>query len=254
MKHLYLIILAVMALSAATAMADDNRTYVSPTTNVTDLEDDIRYQEDLMAEKQDSIDELNAQIQALKQRLDSINALEKDVKGQISALEKMRKALENDIKVADKTRRNVHETRDYLVFDQEIQDVLLNPYNKLDVENALRSFEGMETKEVLKKRELLENYGRYTIDMRKFLEKQRSVFANLRWATQGADSDAYKKFDKGLKSLSYYKVYEKGMKNQKNATIPYLDKVINAILQLERRGFNSAQDYDKVLDMLYTND
>ena len=51
--------------------------------------------------------------------------------------------------------------------------------------------------------------------------------------------------------MSYYKIYEKGMKNAKNPSIPYLDKVIEEILVLERQGFNSRLQFDKVVDKLY---
>ena len=41
------------------------------------------------------------------------------------------------------------------------------------------------------------------------------------------------------------------MKNVKNPSIPYLDKVIEEILVLERQGFSSQKQYDHVVDMLY---
>ncbi|MBQ7690333.1 MAG: hypothetical protein IJT30_03960 [Muribaculaceae bacterium] len=241
---------ALIGAAALAANADDD---VVRTTNGTvgQLEDDIRYHEDVVQDCQDSIAAVEARITVLREHLDSLNAVVKDVKSQITALEKEKKAYERDIKAATKARKMTFASRDNLVFDQQVRDVLCAPYNKLDVETALRSAEGMETKEVIDKMELVRNYGRYTQELRDFMEKQRPTFAKLNWATQAADSENTKKFHKALKGLSYYKIYEKGMKNAKNPSIPYLDKVIEEILVLERQGFNSRLQFDKVVDKLY---
>ena len=48
-----------------------------------------------------------------------------------------------------------------------------------------------------------------------------------------------------------YKVYEKGMKSAKSPSIPYLDEVVEDILQLEHSGFTSEKQYDSVMSRLY---
>ena len=218
---------------------------------VTQLEDDIQYQEDVVDDSNDSIAALNTRIAELKAKLDSLNNECKEVKGMISALEKEKKEYQKQIKEANKARQLTFATRDNLVFEEEVQDVLMSPYSKVDVDNALKSFEGMETKEVLKKKELVENYGRYTKELRDLLEEYRIKFERQRWAVQGVDSELYKKFHKAFKKTAYYKVYDKGVNNSKSPTIPYLDKVMEEILLLERQGFNSRALYDKVVGMLY---
>lgn len=243
-KFAILSLAALFSLASFNVMADDDDT-------VTQLEDDIKYHEEVVEEKQDSIADVEHRIDMLKQRLDSLNQVVKDVKGQISALEKIKKGYEKDIKEATKARQLTFANRDNLVFDQDVLDVLRMPYDKMAVEEALREADEMETKEVLNKMELVKDYGRYTMEMREFMDKQRNTFSKLNWATQGVDSEATKNFHKALKKLSYYKVYEKGIKNVKNASIPYLDKVVEEILMLERQGFNSKAQYDKVVNMLY---
>lgn len=245
-----LLVCAVMAalLMPQALLADDD---VTTTTAVAQLEDDIKYHEEVVEDSKDSIAVLDERIAVLKTKLDSLNQEVKDVKAQISALEKVKKGFKNDIKEATKARKDTYATRDNLVFDKQVQEVLVNPFNKLDVDAALRLAQNMETKEVLDKMELVNNYGRYTKDLRDFMDKQRSTFAKLNWATQGVDSDVSKNFMKALKKQSYYKIYEKGLKNAKNATIPYLDRVVEEILMLQRQGFNSKYQYDKVVDMLY---
>ena len=241
---------ALCAVCAMPAAADDNNV-VAKAGSVQQLEEDIRYHEDVVEDCQDSIAAVEARITILKDRLDSLNRVLKDVKSMISDLEKEKKAYQKDIKTATQARKETFANRDNMVFDQQVKGVLQKPYNKLDAEAALRCAEGMETKEVLSKMELVSEYGRYTKELREFLDKQRATFVKLRWATQGADSDVVKKFHKELKGLSYYKIYEKGMKSVKSPSIPYLDKVVDEILVLERQGFNSQMQYDKVADMLY---
>ena len=229
--------------------ADD--VVVRSTNVVGELEDDIKLQEEIAADKQDSIDSINSEITALKAYVDSLNQVVKAAKADISALEKRRKVFESELKTANKTRQATYASRDHLVFSQEVRDVLMAPYNKLDVEAALKSFEGMETQEVLKKKELVENYGKYYIEVRDFLEKQKPVFSRLKWSTQSTDSDVMKKFHKGFKGLSYYKIYEKGRKKAYSPSIPYLDEVMSEIELLEHQGMSSEKEYNRVLRMLY---
>ena len=133
----------------------------------------------------------------------------------------------------------------------DILPVLQNQYDKLKVEQALTKFDGMETKDVLKRKEMVENYGKYSLEIRNLLEKYKSKFEQTRWATQGTDSDLYKEFQKAFKKLGYYKTFEKGAKNASTPTIPYLDQIMSEIQLIQRSGFNSQYQYNKVLNMLY---
>ena len=236
---------------ALLSVAQQQTTTTVIANSVADHEDTIYEQEQLMDSKQDEIKDIEERIAVLKARVDSLNKVEKDIKAQISALEKDKKALQNDIKVASKTREEAFGRRDNLVFESEVLDVLMSPYNKLAVEEALKSFEGMETKDVLKKKELVENYGKYTAELRELLNKQKPVFVAANWKYLGTETPEGKKFHKALKSTGYYKIYEKGVKNSKNATIPYLDEVVEGILQLEHSGFTSERQYDQVASKLY---
>lgn len=218
---------------------------------IADHEDEIYSQEQLIDAKQDTIKVIEDSILVLKAHIDSLNRLEKELKGQISALEKQKKTMQNDIKTASKAREAAFDRRDNLVYETEVLDVLMMPFNKQAVDEALKSFEGMETKDVLKKRELVENYGSYTHELREFMNKQKAVFAAAKWKYTGTETPEGKKFHKALKSTDYYKIYEKGIKNSKNATIPYLDEVIEDILQLEHSGFTSEKQYDAVAAKLY---
>lgn len=250
MKYFKLALVTLLALAAVFAKADD-KVVVRQTTNVAELEDDIKLQEELVLDMKDSVAVLESNMAFLKARLDSVNAIAKDLKSQISTLEKLKKEQEKGIKLANKTRQATFESRDNLVYQQEVLDVLTEPYDKLKVESSLASFDGMETKDVIKRKDMVQNYGKYTKEIREFLEKQKSTFEQLRWATQGTDSEAYKKFAKGFKGLSYHKIFEKGQKNVSNPTIPYLDKVMTSIQLLQRSGFNSKYQFEQVLDMLY---
>ena len=115
------------------------------TQNVQQLERDIEQHEKNIKDKESAIKDLEERIDELK--------------SQLKNLESEKKALEKELKSEVKVRKEKFNSRDELVYDQEIVDVLYNPYNKSDVEEALRSFEGMETKDVIKKKELVEKYG-----------------------------------------------------------------------------------------------
>ncbi|MCQ2287538.1 MAG: hypothetical protein MJZ74_00370 [Muribaculaceae bacterium] len=242
MNKVKAIALAVIAFVAVTASAQNS---------VREIEQNIKYQEKVVEGKQDSIKDLESQIAVLKGRLDSLNKVSKQVKEDISALEKLKKNHENGIKLATKTRKSHYENRDNLVFEQEIADVLDNPYNKRDVEDALKSFEGMETKDVLKKKSLVENYGKYTKELREFLEKQKIILAETGWAMQDSKSDVYKKFMKGLKGVSYWKIYDN---STKNPSIPYLDKVMENLMQQVSAGLNNSHRFEETIDLLYTSE
>lgn len=224
---------------------------VSAQTSVEDHEETIYAQEQIVDERLDSIKVIDGQIAELKARIDSLNAVEKELKAQISDLEKVKKSLNNDIKAANKAREHAFDLRDNLVYESEVVDVLSAPYNKQAVEEALKSFEGMETRDVLKKKELVENYGLYTSELRDVMSKNKSMFVAAKWKYTGSETEQGKKFHKSLKSTKYYKIYEKGMKSTKVATIPYLDGVIESMLQLERSGFTSEKEYDRVASKLY---
>ena len=246
---LWCLLPVALILCPASMIADDDNT--TKNNAVAQLEDDIKYHDEVMEDSRDSIAALDEQIALLKGRIDSLDKVSKDIKNQIEMLEKNKKSFQKDIKTAQKARQETFATRDNMVYENQVLEVLMNPYDKLDVEAALRQAEGMETKEVLNKMELVRDYGKYTKELRDFMDKQRNTFAKLNWSTQGIDSEASKNFHKALKKVSYYKVYEKGLKNVKNASIPYLDKVIEEILLLERQGFNSKYQYDKVVNLLY---
>ncbi len=239
MKTFKALALAVIAMVAVNAAAQ---------TSVRELEQHIKLQEKLVEGKQDTIQDLDSRIKVLKQRVDSLNKEEKKVKEQISQLEKQKKEMEQGIKEATKTRKAHFENRDNLVFEQEIADVLANPYNKTDVEDALKSFDGMETKQVLKKKALVENYGKYTKELREFMEKQKIILSETGWAVQDPKGDVHKKFVKGLKALGYWKIYNS---STSNPSIPYLDKVMDQIMQQVSNGLTNSHRFEEIINTLY---
>ncbi len=226
--NLLVISLTVFMISAMTpnAMAQD----------VLQLEKDIEQHEKTIKEKEAAIKELEGRID--------------DLKSQLKDLESQKKALEKELKNEVKLRKDKFTTRDELVYDQEIVDVLYNPYNKDDIEDALKSFEGMETKDVVKKKELIEKYGEYTKNLKEFLEKQKSELTKTRWAYQSSASDIYKKFEKGLKGTKYWKIYNK---KEKNESINYLDRVMDKVMQFKNDGLKNEKQLNDILNMLYAN-
>ena len=226
--NLLVISLTVFMISAMTpnAMAQD----------VLQLEKDIEQHEKTIKEKEAAIKELEGRID--------------DLKSQLKDLESQKKALEKELKNEVKLRKDKFTTRDELVYDQEIVDVLYNPYNKDDIEDALKSFEGMETKDVVKKKELIEKYGEYTKNLKEFLEKQKSELVKTRWAYQSSASDIYKKFEKGLKGTKYWKIYNK---KEKNESINYLDRVMDKVMQFKNDGLKNEKQLNDILNMLYAN-
>ncbi len=226
--NLLVISLTVFMISAMTpnAMAQD----------VLQLEKDIEQHEKTIKEKEAAIKELEGRIDELK--------------SQLKDLESQKKALEKELKNEVKLRKDKFTTRDELVYDQEIVDVLYNPYNKDDIEDALKSFEGMETKDVVKKKELIEKYGEYTKNLKEFLEKQKSELVKTRWAYQSSASDIYKKFEKGLKGTKYWKIYNK---KEKNESINYLDRVMDKVMQFKNDGLKNEKQLNDILNMLYAN-
>ena len=220
--------LTVMIIAAMTpcAMAQD----------VQQLEKDIEQHEKNIQEKEAAIKELETKIDELK--------------SQLKELENQKKALEKEVKNETKLRKDKFTTRDELVYDQEIVDVLYNPYNKSDVEEALKSFEGMETKDVMKKKELVSKYGEYTKNLKEFMEKQKAVLAKARWAYQASTSDIYKKFEKELKGTKYWKIYNK---KEKNESIDYLDRVMDKIMLFKNNGMKDERQFNEILNMLYAD-
>ena len=252
MRRIIITLMAAVLLPAiALAQTSTTAQNDAQSQQLTQLEDEIDLQEELTQDMRDSITILNGKIDILKTRLDSLNSVVKDVKDQISALEKLRKEQEKGIKAANKTRQETVDSRDNLIYQMDILPVLQNQYDKLKVEQALTKFDGMETKDVLKRKEMVENYGKYSLEIRNLLEKYKSKFEQTRWATQGTDSDLYKEFQKAFKKLGYYKTFEKGAKNASTPTIPYLDQIMSEIQLIQRSGFNSQYQYNKVLNMLY---
>lgn len=206
------------------------------TQNVQQLERDIEMHEKNIKQNEDSIKSLEERIENLK--------------SQIKELESQKKALEKDVKNETKMRRDKFTLRDELVYDEEIADVLYNPYNKGDVDEALDSFEGMETKEVIKKKELVEKYGEYTKDLKDFMEKMKKQLTANKWKYLSSTSDLYKKFEKGLKGTKYWKVYNK---KEKNESIDYLDRIVDKIMLFKNEGLKSESQFNQILNMLYAN-
>ncbi|MBR5726354.1 MAG: hypothetical protein IKX56_06450 [Muribaculaceae bacterium] len=236
MKKIQLLVISVtvmmMAATAPTAVAQ----YAPQTQNVQQLETEIEQHEKNIKQKEDSIKNMEDQIDKLK--------------SQLKDLEAQKKNLEKELKAEVKTRKDKFTTRDELVYDQEIADVLYTAYDKYDVEDALRSFEGMETKEVIKKKELVEKYGEYTKDLKEFLEKMKKSLAENKWKYVSSTTDLYKKFEKGLKGTKYWKVYNK---KEKNESIDYLDRVMDKIMMFKNDGLKSETQFNEILNMFYSN-
>ncbi len=233
MKRIKMLVFA-MTITMMAAMAPNAS--AQATQNVQQLERDIEQHEKNIKEKE-------ASIKDLEDRIDNL-------KSELKELESQKKALEKELKAEIKTRKDKFTTRDELVYDQEIADVLYNPYNKGDVEEALDSFEGMETKDVIKKKEIVQKYGEYTKDLKDFMEKMKKQLASNKWKYLSSSTDLYKKFEKGLKGTKYWKIYNK---KEKNESIDYLDRVMDKIMLFKNDGLKSEQQFNEILNMLYAN-
>ena len=230
--RMMVIALTVMTIAAMAPAAVAQQT----TQNVQQLEREIEQHEKNIKQKEDSIKNLEDQIDNLK--------------SQLKDLESRKKTLEKEVKNETKMRKDKFTTRDELVYEEEISDVLYNPYNKGDVEEALDSFNGMETKEVIKKKELVEKYGEYTKDLKEFMEKMKKQLTTNKWKYLSSTSDLYKKFEKGLKGTKYWKIYNK---KEKNESIDYLDRVMDKIMLFKNEGLKSESQFNAILNMLYAN-
>ena len=197
------------------------------THNVQQLEQEIEQHEKNIKEKESNIKDL-------EERIDNL-------KSQLKDLESQKKNLEKELKAEIKTRKDKFTTRDELVYDQEIADVLYNPYNKGDVEEALDSFEGMETKDVIKKKEIVQKYGEYTKDLKEFMEKMKKQLSTNKWKYVSSSTDLYKKFEKELKGTKYWKIYNK---KEKNESIDYLDRVMDKIMMFKNDGLKNEQQFN----------
>ena len=180
---------------------------------------------------------------ASAQSAQSVQQLEKDIEQH-----------EKNIKEKETSIKDLEERIDNLksqLKDLENQtDVLYSPYNKSDIDEALESFEGMETKDVIKHKELVEKYGEYTKDLKEFMEKFKKQLAENRWKYVSSSSDLYKKFEKGLKGTKYWKIYNK---KEKNESIDYLDRVMDKIMMFKNDGLKSEAQFNECLNMLYAN-
>ena len=232
MNKIKLMVIA-MTVTMMTAVAP---AMAQPAQNVQQLEREIEQHEKNIKEKENSIKDL-------EERID-------EMKNQLKDLETQKKTLEKELKAEIKTRKDKFVTRDELVYDQEIADVLYNPYNKSDVEEALDSFEGMETKDVIKKKEIVQKYGEYTKDLREFMEKSKKQLAGNSWKYVSSSTDLYKKFEKGLKGTKYWKVYNK---KEKNESIDYLDRVMDKIMLFKNDGLKDERKLNEAINMLYAN-
>ena len=225
-KLLVIAMTVMMLTNVAPAMAQD----------VQQLERDIEQHEKNIKEKEDAIKELEGKID--------------DLKAQLKDVENQKKALEKELKNEVKLRKDKFTMRDELVYDQEIVDVLYNPYNKGDIEDALKSFDGMETKDVMKKKEIVEKYGEYTKDRKEFMEKMKKQLTENRWKYVSSSTDLYKKFEKGLKGTKYWKIYNK---KEKNESIDYLDRVMDKIMLFRNNGMKDERQFNEILNMLYAD-
>ncbi len=228
--------LAVIALTVIMVAAMTPSAMGQATQNVLQLEKEIEQHEKNIKEKESAIKDLEEKIE--------------EAKSQLKSLENQKKALEKELKDEVKTRKDKFTTRDELVYDQEIADVLYNPYNKGDVEEALDSFEGMETKDVIKKKEIVQKYGEYTKDLKEFMEKMKKQLATNKWKYLSSSTDLYKKFEKGLKGTKYWKIYNK---KEKNESIDYLDRVMDKIMMFKNDGLKNEAQFNEILNMLYAN-
>ena len=204
---------------------------------------DVRQLEKDIEQHEKNIKENEASIKELQEKID-------ELKSQVKDLESQKKELEKTLKNEIKLRKDKFTTRDEMVYDEEIAEVFYNPYNKADVEEALRCFDGMETKEVLKKKDLVEKFGEYTKDMKEFMEKMKKELAAGKWKYLSSTSDMYKKFEKGLKGTKYWKVYNK---KEKSESIDYLDRIMDKIMLFKNDGMKSETQFNDILNMLYAN-
>ena len=204
---------------------------------------DVKQLETEIEQHEQSIKQTEKAIVNLEEKIDSL-------KSQLKVLESQKKNLEKEMKNEIKIRKDKFTMRDELVYDQEIVDVLFAPYDKTDVEDALQSFEGMETKDVIKKKELIEKYGEYTKDLKEFMEKMKKKLTENHWKYASSTSDLYKKFEKELKGTKYWKIYNK---KEKNDSIDYLDRVMDKIVMFKNDGLKSEQQFNEILNMLYAN-
>ena len=228
--------MTVLAMTVIMLAAMTPQVMAQATQNVLQLEKEIELHEKTIQEKETAIKELEDKIE--------------EFKSQLKELESQKKALEKELKEEVKMRKEKFTTRDELVYDQEIADVFYNPYNKGDVDDALESFQGMETKDVIKKKELVEKYGEYTKNLKEFMEKSKKDLSNNGWKYLASNSDLYKKFEKGLKGTKYWKVYNK---KEKNESIDYLDRVMDKIMMFKNEGLKSESQFNQILNMLYAN-
>ena len=225
------IYVALTAMTAVFPAAAQNATQ-----NVKQLEQEIETHEKNIKDKETAIQDLDERIGSLKSQLKDLEAQKKDLE----------KELKNEVKL----RKDKFTTRDELVYDQEIVDVFYAPYDREDVEDALKSFDGMETKEVLKKKELVEKYGEYSKNLKEFLEKQKSELTKAKWTYHSSTTDVYKKFEKGLKGTKYWKIYSK---KEKNESIDYLDRVMDKIMTFKNDGLKDERQFNDILNMFYSN-
>jgi len=228
--------LLVITMTVFMIAATGNNAAAQTVQNVQQLERDIEQHEKNIKDKENAIKDLEDQIDKLK--------------SQLKEAESQKKNLEKELKAEVKMRKDKFTTRDELVYDQEIVDVLYNPYNKSDVDEALESFQGMETKEVIKKKELVEKYGEYTKDLKEFMEKMKKQLSTNHWKYLSSTTDLYKKFEKSLKGTKYWKIYNK---KEKNESIDYLDRVMDKIMLFKNDGLKSESQFNEILNMLYAN-
>lgn len=231
MKHVGMwIAVAAMALTTATANAQEEPQSMSRTQ----LLESIDKHEDAIDDSKDAIKEIEKKI--------------KEHKEAIKDLEKQKKELEKQIKAQTAARKTKVETHDNKVFDEEVMAVLMVPYSKSKTDEALKKFNGMETKEVLKKKDLVKKYGDYTKDLCSFLISQKSVFEKAGWQQQTSNTQIYKEFEKGLRDTKYFKIYNK---KATNPSIPFLDEAMDKVYRFRDGGLKNKGELDSIINMLH---
>ncbi len=195
-------------------------------------------------------DDISGSATAIKQREDAIKDLEKQIKSHkdaIKDLEKQKKQLESEIKQLHSSREATVAAHDNKLFDDNVSAVLTVPYSKSHVDAALKQFDQMENKDVLKKKDLVKNYGNYTKDLKSFLTKQYVALDKAGWKSHDVSSDLYKDFEKEFKGTKYYKIYNK---RAKDMSIPYLDGVMDKVVHFRNSGLAGKSELNEIIKML----
>ena len=231
MKQIKLLIAVAAVTLAATAAAQDPQTL-----SRSELRENIEQQEDAIDDHNEAIKDIDKKI--------------KEHKDAIKELEKQKKEHEKQVKLLAVARKTHVETHDTKLFDEEVLAVLRVKYNKSEVDKALKKFEGVETKDVLKKKDLVKKYRDYSKDLYHFLLQQKTALNNAGWQQQLSNSVIYKDFEKELKDTKYFKIYNK---KATDSSIPYLDGVMDKIYRFKSDGLKDKGALDSIINMVHVD-